>query len=75
MSAFSEPSLGGHQHVDKRGYVHWCYHQCKHRWYLWIPLGFILQSIAVPLEHEIARWFWTLPYLNSVSNWLGWPLT
>ena len=64
-----------HTHEIKPGLHVRCYHHCRHRWYLWIPIAFVVQSIAVPLEHTIARFFWTLPYLQSVSNWIGWPLT
>jgi hypothetical protein len=72
---WSRPDSVAHFHTDDRGVLHRCYHVCRHRWYLWIPIAFVLQSIAVPLEHTIARWFWTLPILHAISTWIGWSLT
>lgn len=56
-----------HLHQDEYGIWHKCYHACRHRWYIWLPIAFVAQSLLVPFEHQIAEWAWTnTPFLDSL---------
>ena len=48
-----------------------CYHSCRHRWYIWAPILYILQSIMFPFEHETAEWLWSQPVFTDVGHFLG----
>ncbi len=45
-----------HEHVDSRGIVHKCYHECKttfREWGFWIGV-----TVSFPLEHALYTHVW-----------------
>ncbi len=60
-----------HVHVDKQGIAHRCYHACRHRWYIWLPIVFVFQVLAFPYEHKAAEMVWELPGLEWFANHTG----
>lgn len=66
MISYDDPTLGGHQHVDKRGYVHWCYHKCRGiltNWQFWAGM-----TLGFPFEHLLWEKLWPF-YL--LTHWWG----
>jgi len=54
-----------HTHVDERGIVVRCYHECKNLLFDW---RFIIgMTIGFPIEH----WLWESWPLNIITHWLG----
>lgn len=61
-----------HYHKDERGLLVRCYHVCRHKWYVWLPIVFVFQVLMFPLEHQIANELWQLPILSEVAKFFGW---
>jgi hypothetical protein len=62
----------GHYHTDSRGILHRCYHHCRHRPWLWLPIVFVSQMFLFPLEHQVAEWLWSQPGLEVIADYMGW---
>lgn len=57
-----------HTHTDERGFIHRCYHRCRH----WLSPGFlagwlVANTITFPVEHEMWQHVWPYSY---VGHWL-----
>ena len=65
-AGYSDPNLGGHSHVDSRGYLHQCYHMCRNlltQWQFWLGL-----TMGFPLEHLLWEKVWPFKLL---TQWWG----
>jgi hypothetical protein len=56
-----------HAHKDSAGFVHLCYHKCRH----WVNPKFILgllvaQTLPFPLEHLLWEKLWPFYYLTHL---------
>ena len=55
------PLPGKLHHHRINGALIACYHTCRHRWYLWIPLwllgDFVIDVLRFPVEHTLWEWF------------------
>lgn len=68
----TDEARGAHHHTDKTGLVHNCYHVCKSRWYIWLPIIFTFQVLMFPLEHSAAHAVWQLPGFEKIAETMGW---
>lgn len=68
----SEEEFDGHYHKDDHGILHKCYHVCRHKWYIWLPLLFLFQVLMLPVEHAAADWVWAQPGFDTLGEWIGW---
>lgn len=63
MPDYSEAGLGGHEHKDKRGYMHTCYHKCKGvltSWQFWLGI-----TLSFPMEHLLWEKLWPFYLLTK----------
>ena len=59
-TALRGPTPGRLHHHRINGALIACYHTCRHRWYIWIPLwllgDFVIDVARFPLEHTLWEW-------------------
>lgn len=61
-------STGKLHHHRINGALISCYHVCRTRWWLWIPLWLLAQTLSFPFEHYL----WEhVPPFEGVTQWLG----
>lgn len=55
-----------HQHKDRKGILHTCYHKCRSAlldWGFWVGL-----TVGFPIEHFLYEKVW--PF-NLLKDWMG----
>lgn len=61
-----------HVHTDERGFVHRCYHRCRH----WLSPGFlagwlVANTITFPVEHIMWDHIWPYDYVGAWLDHTG----